>query len=84
MGPAKAVAGGTVGPVLELGRRSLARVWMGVKAKAGARAGRSTLLVAAAHLRGSCVPRTPLVPWLKPVALNQLRLLCLKGKEGLL
>lgn len=39
---------------------------------------------------GSCspkrlqVPRTSLVPWLKLVALNQLRLLHLKGREGLL
>lgn len=39
---------------------------------------------------GSCspkrlqVPRTSLVPWLKLVALNQLRLLHLEGREGLL
>lgn len=39
---------------------------------------------------GSCslqrlqVPRTSLVPWLKLVALNQLSLLPLKGREGLL
>ena len=63
---------------------ALTRVWMGIRAKAGPGAGRSSLLVAAAHPRGSRVPRTPPVPWLKPVALNPLRLLCLKGREGLL